>query len=218
MTCKIQPPRGKVSESEQCPGSRLFAVVIVISNGGRPAVFIKHTMNFARSRPRLVPACTTHRGERYVKHMKVVLLEDVRGQGKKGQVVNVSDGYARNFLLPKHLAVIADQKALNEIKSQEASRLHKIEMEKQQARETAAKLEGITVKISQQAGADGRLFGSVTAKDIAEALLSQHGVSIDKRKLQIGESLKTFGTHIVEIKLYPEITGKVHVVISDTKT
>lgn len=149
--------------------------------------------------------------------MKVVLLEDVRGQGKKGDVVNVSDGYARNFLFPKHLAAVADQKAMNEIKSQEASRLHKIEMEKQQARQTAAALEGIAVKISQQAGADGRLYGSVTAKDIAEALLSQHGIAVDKRKLQIGDALKTFGSHVVEIKLYPEITGKVNVVISDAK-
>ena len=147
--------------------------------------------------------------------MKLILTQDVKGQGKKDQVINVSDGYARNFLLPKGLAVPADAKAMNEIKGKEESRLHKIETEKAAAKETAAKLERITVKITGQAGADGRLYGSVTAKDIAEALEKQHGIVIDKRKLTLSEAIKSFGTYNTEVKLYTEITGKVKVVVSD---
>ena len=147
--------------------------------------------------------------------MKLILTQDVKGQGKKDQVINVSDGYARNFLLPKGLAVPADAKAMNEIKGKEESRIHKIETEKAAAKETAAKLEKITVKITGQAGADGRLYGSVTAKDIAEALEKQHGIVIDKRKLTLSEAIKSFGTYNTEVKLYTEITGKVKVVVSD---
>ena len=147
--------------------------------------------------------------------MKLILTQDVKGQGKKDQVINVSDGYARNFLLPKGLAVPADAKSMSEIKSREESRLHKIETEKAAAKETAAKLEKVTVKIIGQAGSDGRLYGSVTAKDIAEALEKQHGIVIDKRKLTLSESIKTFGTYNTEVKLYTEITGKVKVTVSD---
>ncbi|MBP3376273.1 MAG: 50S ribosomal protein L9 [Clostridia bacterium] len=147
--------------------------------------------------------------------MKLILTQDVKGQGKKDQVINVSDGYARNFLLPKGLAVPADAKSMSEIKSREESRLHKIETEKAAAKETAAKLEKVTVKIIGQAGSDGRLYGSVTAKDIAEALEKQHGIVIDKRKLTLSEPIKTFGTYNTEVKLYTEITGKVKVTVSD---
>ena len=147
--------------------------------------------------------------------MKLILTQDVKGQGKKDQVINVSDGYARNFLLPKGLAVPADAKSMNEIKNREESRLHKIETEKTAAKETAAKLEKITVKIVGQAGSDGRLYGSVTAKDIAEALEKQHGIAIDKRKLTLPEPIKTFGTYNTEVKLYTEITGKIKVTVSD---
>ena len=147
--------------------------------------------------------------------MKLILTQDVKGQGKKDQVINVSDGYARNFLLPKGLAVPADAKSMSEIKSREESRLHKIETEKAAAKETAAKLEMVTVKIIGQAGSDGRLYGSVTAKDIAEALEKQHGIVIDKRKLTLSEPIKTFGTYNTEVKLYTEITGKVKVTVSD---
>lgn len=145
--------------------------------------------------------------------MKVVLLQDVRGQGKKGDVINVSDGYARNFLFPKKLAAIADAQVMNELKGKEEARLHKIEVDKQNARATAEKLQSISIKIPASAGADGKIYGSVTAKDIAEALMAQHQIEIDKRKLQLNDAIKTFGTHIVEIKLYPEITGKVNVVV-----
>ena len=146
--------------------------------------------------------------------MKVVLLQDVRGQGKKGDVINVSDGYARNFLFPKKLAAVADAQVMNELKGKEEARLHKIEVEKQNAREIAEKLLSVSVKVTASAGADGKIYGSVTAKDIAEALASQHNIEIDKRKLQLNDPIKTFGTHVVDIKLYPEISGKVNVVVA----
>lgn len=148
--------------------------------------------------------------------MKVLLLQDVKSQGKKDQIINVSDGYARNFLFPKKLAVPADAKALNEAKGKEEARLHKIEVEKAAARETAENLAAVVVKIKSQAGADGRLYGAVTAKDIAEALAAAHKIAIDKRKIQLDSPIKAFGTYMLDVKLYPEIVGKIHVVISDT--
>ncbi len=147
--------------------------------------------------------------------MKLILTQDVKGQGKKDQIIEVSDGYARNFLIPRGLAIPADAKSMNEVKNREDSRLHKIETEKAVAREIAAKLEKITVKIVGQAGSDGRLYGSVTAKDIAEALQKQYGIVIDKRKLSLSEPIKSFGTYNTEVKLYTEITGKVKVTVSD---
>lgn len=147
--------------------------------------------------------------------MKLILTQDVKGQGKKDQIIEASDGYARNFLIPRGLAIPADARSINEVKNREDSRLHKIETEKAAARETAAKLEKITVKIVGQAGSDGRLYGSVTAKDIAEALQKQHGIVIDKRKLSLPEPIKSFGTYNTEVKLYTEITGKIKVTVSD---
>jgi len=149
--------------------------------------------------------------------MKVILTQDVKAQGKKGQLINVSDGYARNFLIPKGLAVEADAGAMNDLKNKEASKLHKIELEKQAAKDTAQKLETVSVKITSKAGADGRLYGSVTSLEIAEKLEKQHGIKVDKRKIQLGEPLRTFGVHSVTVKLYPEITGKINVVITDEK-
>ena len=149
--------------------------------------------------------------------MKVILTQDVKAQGKKGQLVNVSDGYARNFLIPKGLAVEADAGAMNDLKNKESSRLHKIELEKAAAKETAEKLQSVSVKLQAKAGADGRLYGSVTSLEIAENLEKQHGIKVDKRKIQLSDPLKTFGVHSVTVKLYPEITGKINVVISDVK-
>ena len=145
--------------------------------------------------------------------MKVVLLQDVKGQGKKDQIIDVSDGYARNFLLPKKLAAVADAKVLNDIKNKEAAKARRIELEKQEARETAAKLEGLIVKIKLTSGADGKLYGSVTTKDIAEALAEQYGIEIDKRKIVLDEQIKAYGTYALDVKLYPEITGKLTVVV-----
>jgi large subunit ribosomal protein L9 len=146
--------------------------------------------------------------------MKVMLTQDVKGQGKKDQIIEVSDGYARNFLLPKKLAIIADAKAVNEAKNKEASNLHKIEVAKAEAKEIAEKLSKITVKILAGGGTE-RLYGTVTTKDIAEALAKDHKIIIDKKKMMLNESIKTFGTYKVEVKLYgAEITGTITVVVS----
>ena len=112
--------------------------------------------------------------------MKVILLKDVKGQGKKDQVIDVSDGYARNFLFPKKLAIIADAKATNELKGKEESKQHKIDEERKAATELAQKLSSITVKIKSTSGADGRLYGAVTSKDIVEALEADFGIKLDK--------------------------------------
>ncbi len=145
--------------------------------------------------------------------MKVVLLADVKSQGKKGELINVSDGYARNYLFPRGLATEADAKALNEIKTKEEARRHKIEEEQANARDTAQKLAGVTVRVKADAGADGRLYGSVTPKDIAEALEAQHGIAVDRRKLLLDGNIKAFGTYPVEIRLYPEISGKFQLIV-----
>ncbi len=146
--------------------------------------------------------------------MKVILTQDVKAQGKKGQMIDVADGYGRNYLIARGLAIPADNKAINELKNREASIQHKIEVEKQEARDIAAKLEGILVKFAVSAGADGRLYGSVTSKDIADEL-QKSGVTIDKRKIVLPDPLKTFGSYTVDVKLYPEIVGKINVVITE---
>lgn len=146
--------------------------------------------------------------------MKVILTQDVKGQGKKDQIIEVSDGYARNFLLPKKLAIIADAKAVNEAKNKEASMQHKIDVAKAEAKETAEKLSKITVKILAGGGTE-RLYGTITTKDISEALAKDHGISIDKKKMMLSENIKTFGTYKVEVKLYgAEITGTITVQVS----
>ncbi|MBR5602550.1 MAG: 50S ribosomal protein L9 [Clostridia bacterium] len=145
--------------------------------------------------------------------MKVLLLQDVKGQGKKDQIVDVSDGYARNFLFPKKLAVVADNQALNEVKNKEASKQYKIETEKAAARDIAAKLAEVTVKFTVNAGADGRLYGSITSKDIAEALQKQHKITVDKRKIVMPDPIKAYGTYNFDVRLYPEIVGKVKVTV-----
>ena len=145
--------------------------------------------------------------------MKVMLLQDVKGKGKKDQIINVSDGYARNFLLPRKLAVEADAKALADAQNKEQARLYKIEQEKAAARETAQKLEAVVVKIKATAGADGKLYGGVTTADIAEELKKQFGIEIDKRKIVSDGAIKAHGTYALDVKLYPEITGKINVVI-----
>lgn len=149
--------------------------------------------------------------------MKVVLTQDVKSQGKKGQLINVSDGYARNFLLPKGLAIIADNKALNEIKGREAAEQHRKEVELQNAKDTAAKLETVVVKLSGKPGKDGTLYGSVTTKDIAEALAAQADITVDKRKILLNDPLKTFGMHTVDVKLHAEVVGKINVLVSEEK-
>ncbi len=146
--------------------------------------------------------------------MKVLLLQDVKGKGKKDTIVEVSDGYARNFLLPKGVAVEADAKIMNDYKNKQAAKKYHEDMEKKAAKETAEKLAGLVVKILATSGADGRFYGSVTSKEIAEELEKQHKISVDKRKIVLNDPIKAFGSYSLDVKLYPEISGKVNVVVT----
>jgi large subunit ribosomal protein L9 len=147
--------------------------------------------------------------------MKVILLKDVKGQGKKDQVVNVSDGYARNFLFPNGLAIAADAKALNEIKNKEASKQHKIDVERAEAKAIAEKLSGILVKIPSSAGADGRLYGSVTNKDVSDVLAKEFGINIDKRKIVMNDPIRAYGNYQLDVKLYTDVSGKINVLVCE---
>ena len=147
--------------------------------------------------------------------MKVILTQDVKSQGKKDQIIEVSDGYARNFLFPKKLAIPADAKALNEAKNKEASRLHKIEVEKQEAQALAAKLDSTLVKIVAKSSADGRLYGAITSKDVADTLKKDHGLEVDKRKISLPEPIKTYGRFELEVKLFGDVTGKIHLIVTE---
>ena len=147
--------------------------------------------------------------------MKVILQQDVKGQGKRGQMVNVSDGYARNFLFPKGLAVPAS--ADNVMKMQDKARAAQMAAEKAEAEAIAEKLKGIVVKIPARAGSGGRLFGAVTTKEVSEALQEQHGISIAKTKLVQDEPIKSFGTYQLKAKLGYEISGTVNVVVTEEK-
>ena len=147
--------------------------------------------------------------------MKVILLQDVKGQGKKNDIIEVSDGYGKNFLLPRKLAKLADAQSVNDVKVREEARLYRIATEKKEAQALAEKLKTMTVVVKASSGADGRLYGSVTAKDISERLAADFGVTIDKRKLVIAEPIKTFGKYAVEAKLYPDVTGTVNVEVKE---
>lgn len=149
--------------------------------------------------------------------MRVVLLADVKGQGKKDQIVEVSDGYARNFLFPKKLAIPADSKAINEIKNKESSKQHKLDVEKANAQDIAKKLESIVVVFEYAAGPDKKLYGSVTAKDISEELKKKHGIDIDKRKITLAEPIKSFGTFKADVKLFTDVSGKITVEVTSKK-
>ena len=145
--------------------------------------------------------------------MKVILLADVKGHGKKGELCNVSDGYARNFLFPKKLAALADNTALNELKNREESKAHHKQEEINSAKVTAELLEGKTVTVKAKAGAGGKLFGSVTSKEIAAEIENTLKVKIDRKKMQVAD-IKNFGEYTAEIKLYQGITAKVTVVVA----
>lgn len=144
--------------------------------------------------------------------MKVILLADVKGQGKKGELCNVSDGYARNFLFPKNLAVEANAAAMSELKSREDAKAHHIKEEKQAAAATAQKIEGKTITLTAKAGANGKLFGSVTAKEVAAGVKSALGIEIDRKKLTVND-IKSFGDYSAEIKLYNGISAKFTVTV-----
>ncbi|WP_251445219.1 50S ribosomal protein L9 [Vermiculatibacterium agrestimuris] len=147
--------------------------------------------------------------------MKVILQQDVKGQGKKGQMVEVSDGYARNFLLPKKLAVAATAENVNTMRQQEKARLAQEAAERAAAMEIVEQLKGCMVKISAKAGNGGKLFGSVTSKEVSEALKAQFGVDIAKTKIVLPEPIKSFGTYQLKCKLGYEISGTVNVVVSE---
>lgn len=149
--------------------------------------------------------------------MKVILQQDVKGQGKKGDVVQVSDGYARNFLLPKKLAVEGTADNLNAIKIKEKARLAQLERDKEAARELAKQLGGVVVKISAKAGGAGKLFGSVTSKEIADALAQQHNITIEKNKITQTDPIKAFGTYEIKCKLGFEISGVINIVVAEAK-
>ena len=147
--------------------------------------------------------------------MKVILLANVKGLGKKDDMVEAAEGYARNYLIPKKLAILADNKAQNELKGKESARQFKIDEETRAAKEIAARLEGTVVKIRSAAGGDGRLYGAVTAKDIAEALEKDFKITVDKRKIELADNIKNFGTYSVSVKLYTDIVGKFTVVVHE---
>ena len=146
--------------------------------------------------------------------MELILNSDVKGLGKKGDKVKASDGYARNFLLPKGLAVEVNAQTMTEFKNREAANQHKIDVDIATANETKNKLDGKTVKVTAKAGSNGRLFGSVTSKDVAAAINEQFGVDIDRRKLSV-EDIKQFGGYPVEIKLYNGITVKMTALVGE---
>lgn len=146
--------------------------------------------------------------------MEVILKKDVKGLGKSGDKVKASDGYARNFLFPKGLAVEANAQTLTEYKNSEASKQHKIDTEIAAAKDAQAKLNGKIVHLTAKAGQNGRLFGSVTAKDVAQAITEQLSVAVDKRKLSVAD-IKNFGTYTAEVKLYTGIAATVQVEVSE---
>ncbi len=145
--------------------------------------------------------------------MKVLLLQDVKSQGKKDQIIEVSEGYARNFLFPKKLAIPADAKAINDAKNRQSSKEHKIGVERDSAKALATKLEGITVKLTAESGSDGRFYGAITSKDIAQALKTQFGIDIDKRKIMLDAPIKAYGTYKIDVKLYTDVVGKLTVMV-----
>lgn len=147
--------------------------------------------------------------------MKIILLEDVKSLGKKGQVVNVSDGYARNFILPKKLGLEANDKNMNELKLQKAH-AEKLAQEKyEEAKALAAKLEAGQVVLRIKTGEGGKLFGSVSTKEIAAEVNTQLGLSVDKKKMQLSEPIKSLGTHLVPVKVHPKVTAELKVKVEE---
>ena len=147
--------------------------------------------------------------------MKVILLQDVKGKGKKGQLIEVSDGYARNFMLPRKLATEATPDAVNTMRMNDKANQERIAREKAEAMETAKKLRELTVTVTAKGGGAGRLFGSVTNQEIADALKNQTGIALDKRKIVLSDPIKSVGTYTVTCKLGYEITAPLSVKIEE---
>ncbi|MBR7071602.1 MAG: 50S ribosomal protein L9 [Clostridia bacterium] len=146
--------------------------------------------------------------------MKVILLEDVKGKGKKGELCSVSDGYARNFLFPKNLAIEANNAAMAELKSREESKEHHRQEEIAAAKEIAAKLNGKTVTLHAKAGSAGKLFGSITSKEIAAQIETEMGIHVDRKKMNVAD-IKNFGEYEAEIRLYTGITAKLTICVTE---
>jgi large subunit ribosomal protein L9 len=145
--------------------------------------------------------------------MKVLLLEDVKAQGKKGEIINVSDGYAKNFLFPRNLAKEATAQVINEVKAKNDSAAYKKETERKAALEIAEKIKDAVIMFKTTGGEDGRLYGAVTTKDVAEKINSQLGLSIDKKKIVLSDNIKRTGEYSVKIKLYPEISVELKIIV-----
>ena len=147
--------------------------------------------------------------------MKVILLENIKGVGKKDEVINANDGYARNFLFPKNLAVEANAQNMSRLKNKQDSAQYKKDVEKDKAQKIADKMKEITVTIKVKAGDNGRIFGGVTAKEISEELKKQYGIEVDKKKIALDETIKNLGTVNVPVKLFEGIVGKLSVKVID---
>lgn len=147
--------------------------------------------------------------------MKVILLQDVKSLGKKDQVVDVNDGYARNFILPKKLGVEASAQNMNTLKLQKANEEKIAKENLDNARAFAKEISELTVAVKMKAGEGGRAFGSVSSKEIAEEAEKQHGIKLDKKKIVLPEAIKTFGTYEVTVKLHPEVQGKIKVKVEE---
>ncbi len=146
--------------------------------------------------------------------MKVILTQDVKSLGKKGELVNTSDGYARNFLFPRNLAVEANSQAMTELKNRESSQKHKVDVETAQAKEYAKNVSGKIIKMTAKAGQGGRLFGSVTAKEIATEMKKQFNIDVDKRKITV-DDIKAFGTYPATVKFYQGVTADFSVSVTE---
>lgn len=147
--------------------------------------------------------------------MKIILLQDEKKLGKKGDIIEASDGYARNYILPKKIGVEATAKNMNDLKLQKANDDRIAREQLEAAKALAAALEDKQIVVKIKAGEGGKTFGSVSTKEIAEEFKAQHNVEIDKKKIQLAESLKTFGSYEVPVKLHPQVTGKLHVKVTE---
>lgn len=146
--------------------------------------------------------------------MKVILMSNIKGVGKKDEIINASDGYARNFLFPKKLAVEANAENLGKLKGRNDSKQHKKDIEKNEAEQIAQKLEKITLTIEVKSGENGKIFGGVSTKEISEQLEKQHNIKIDKKKIELKETIKNLGTFNINAKLFEGVNGniKIHIV------
>lgn len=147
--------------------------------------------------------------------MKVILKQDVKGSGKAGDVVNVSDGYAKNFLLKKNLAIEATESELKNLSIKKDSDKYHLEEKKKEIKKIASKIDGKTIYISVKSGSNGRIFGSVTSKEIATQIKQEFGLEIDKRKILLTEHIKNYGSYFVNVKFMPDIVAKINIVVKE---